>query len=129
MPDCLALTLQRCRHNVWSGEEKKCRISGVDNIVWETSSIFMVSVLQLCEGCFDFQLVEYIIKIIIYFYGQVIITGDGYTSMMMMMMMRRMRMRMRSRRRRRRSTRRRSMSRGGVGGVVGGGGGGGLRGE
>jgi len=46
-----------------------------------------VSVLQLCQGCFHFQLVEYIIKIIIFLYGQVIIVRDGYTSMMMVMVM------------------------------------------
>ena len=60
-----------------------------------------ISVLQLCQGCFHFHLVAYIIKIIIFLYGQVITVRDGYTSMMMVMIRRRRRRRRRSRRSRR----------------------------
>jgi hypothetical protein len=44
-----------------------------------------ISVSQLCQGYFHFQLVEYIIKIIIFLYGRLVIVREGYTSMMMMM--------------------------------------------
>jgi hypothetical protein len=43
-----------------------------------------ISDLQLCQGYFDFQLVEYIFKVIIFLCGQVVIVRHGYTSMMMM---------------------------------------------